>query len=179
MRSSCINHPENEPLVIIKQWQLDFCDGDTVAAFIIGAIQLDLIGEKSFSTLFTYHDLQIALLNVYSTRKIKKSLKALEKLGVLIRTGFSQKEIVRRLRNKTPQDLTSASRHCEWCGCKTFRLQNHHYPITAKDKGTSSVYLCANCHDEYHFLKDSAFYSPTSKLLDLFERYPLENEALD
>lgn len=35
MKSSSINHPENEPLIIIRQWQLDFCEGDKVAAALM------------------------------------------------------------------------------------------------------------------------------------------------
>jgi hypothetical protein len=35
MRTSIINHPENEPLIIIRQWQSDFCDGNEVAAALM------------------------------------------------------------------------------------------------------------------------------------------------
>jgi hypothetical protein len=35
MRSSCIRHPEKHPLVIIHQWQLEFCAGDTATAALL------------------------------------------------------------------------------------------------------------------------------------------------
>lgn len=36
MRESCIAHPAGQPLVIIRKWQLDYCDGDRVAAALLG-----------------------------------------------------------------------------------------------------------------------------------------------
>ena len=35
MKSSIINHPENEPLIIIRRWQLVFCNGNEVAAALM------------------------------------------------------------------------------------------------------------------------------------------------
>jgi len=35
MKSSCISHPKKEPLVIIRQWQLEFCDGNQCAAALM------------------------------------------------------------------------------------------------------------------------------------------------
>lgn len=178
MRTSIINHPENEPLIIIRQWQSVFCDGNVVAAFIIGAIHIDWEAQKTFATLLTYHNLQIALLDIYSVRKIKKALKMLEGIGALMQFGYSPEEIARRLKNKHPQKLVSGARHCEWCGCTTLRLQNHHYPISAKNNGVDTVSICANCHDEYHYLRDNDFYSPTRKLIELLECYPLESKEI-
>lgn len=44
---------------------------------------------------------------------------------------------------------------CEWCGNKTFALQEHHYPIPKSKGGTKTVSICPNCHYEYHLiLKD-------------------------
>ena len=36
MKSSCINQPANERMVIIRQWQVEFCGGDHCAAAILG-----------------------------------------------------------------------------------------------------------------------------------------------
>ena len=45
---------------------------------------------------------------------------------------------------------------CEWCGTKTFALQQHHYPIPRSKGGNKTVSICPNCHSEYHLiLKDS------------------------
>ncbi len=35
MKSSCIHHPEREPLIIIRQWQLEFCEGNRIAAALL------------------------------------------------------------------------------------------------------------------------------------------------
>lgn len=35
MKSSCIAHPANEPLVVIRLWQLQFCGGNTAAAALL------------------------------------------------------------------------------------------------------------------------------------------------
>lgn len=52
MKTSCISHPEREPLVIIREWQLDFCEGDKVAAALLSFfeywhnIKLDMQGKN-------------------------------------------------------------------------------------------------------------------------------------
>lgn len=35
MRSSCINHPPDEPLIVIRQWQVELCEGNTTAAALL------------------------------------------------------------------------------------------------------------------------------------------------
>ncbi|NNM59388.1 MAG: hypothetical protein HKM04_06185 [Legionellales bacterium] len=35
MKSSCISHPAKEPLVMARQWQVAFCDGDFCAALLL------------------------------------------------------------------------------------------------------------------------------------------------
>jgi hypothetical protein len=35
MKTSCIHQPANEPLVIIRQWQIEFSDGNTTAAALL------------------------------------------------------------------------------------------------------------------------------------------------
>jgi hypothetical protein len=35
MKSTCIHHPTKETLIIIKKWQLAFCDGDHCAAALL------------------------------------------------------------------------------------------------------------------------------------------------
>ena len=41
---------------------------------------------------------------------------------------------------------------CEWCGCKTYALQEHHYPVPKCKGGVKTVMICPNCHAEYHLL---------------------------
>lgn len=35
MNSSCISHPEREKLVVIRQWQMEFCEGNSCAAALM------------------------------------------------------------------------------------------------------------------------------------------------
>ena len=35
MKTSCIQHPPNEPLIVIHQWQLVFCEGDAATAALL------------------------------------------------------------------------------------------------------------------------------------------------
>lgn len=35
MKTSCIAHPENEPLIIVRRWQLEACGGNRVAAALL------------------------------------------------------------------------------------------------------------------------------------------------
>lgn len=39
---------------------------------------------------------------------------------------------------------------CEWCGCQTTILHNHHYPIPKRKGGKKTVSICSNCHSEFH-----------------------------
>ena len=34
-RTSCIRHPESEPVLVIHQWQVRACDGNTCAAALL------------------------------------------------------------------------------------------------------------------------------------------------
>jgi hypothetical protein len=35
MKESCIPHPPNDPLILIRRWQIDLCDGNVVAAALL------------------------------------------------------------------------------------------------------------------------------------------------
>jgi uncharacterized phage protein (TIGR02220 family) len=39
---------------------------------------------------------------------------------------------------------------CQWCGCKTTILHKHHFPIPKRLGGKEVVYICSNCHSEFH-----------------------------
>lgn len=43
---------------------------------------------------------------------------------------------------------------CIFCGYSKSTLDEHHYPIRAKNGGTKTIKLCANCHREFHELAD-------------------------
>ena len=73
--------------------------------------------------------------------KIKKNLRV---LGMINQTldVYSAKQVVLKQKNK--------GFPCDWCGCKTFALQEHHYPIPKHLGGTETVKICPNCHFEFH-----------------------------
>ncbi len=35
MKTSCVIHPDSEPMIIVRKWQLDFCDGNRPAAALL------------------------------------------------------------------------------------------------------------------------------------------------
>ena len=39
---------------------------------------------------------------------------------------------------------------CQWCECKTTILHKHHFPIPKRLGGKEVVYICSNCHSEFH-----------------------------
>lgn len=43
---------------------------------------------------------------------------------------------------------------CLFCGVNYISLDEHHYPIRAKDGGTHTISLCPNCHRHFHELVD-------------------------
>ena len=110
MKTSCINHPANEPLIMIRQWQVDACDGNHCAAALLSffeywhnirretsekaghvARQAEKHGEElpylpAFGTWLQWHnedELSAGLLDLYGRTKIAESLKLLERKGFL------------------------------------------------------------------------------------------------
>jgi len=39
LTASCINHPQKEQLLILRQWQIDYCQGDRVAAGLLSILE--------------------------------------------------------------------------------------------------------------------------------------------
>ena len=107
MRSTCIQHPTREPLLIIRQWQLDFCEGDHCAAALLSMfeywhnIRLDLseqaqqaneaahkhgkpaIHEESLLQFHSDEQLQAGLLKLYGTKKIREARSLLAAKSVI------------------------------------------------------------------------------------------------
>ena len=123
MKSSCITHPANEPLIIVRRWQLDFCNGDGCAASLISFFEYwhniktcaaqkarasndvaEMHGDTRTQdeTVVQFHsedDLEKGLL-LYGRTTIAKSLKQLEEKGVI--------EI---MRNPNPRYKFDRTRH--------------------------------------------------------------------
>lgn len=107
METSCLMHPPKDPLVIIRKWQLEFfnnnpCDAALCSFFEYWhnikidmakkASQLNDIAEMhgdartQDESLIQYHtaaQLRSGIMNLYSERTIRVSLKRLEKKGVI------------------------------------------------------------------------------------------------
>jgi len=101
MRSSCICHPANRPLLIIREWQLAFCDGNHCAAALLSFFEywhnIKLAAserarqanerareqgkpatyDESLLQFHTDEDLRIGLLDLYGTMKIRASRRLL------------------------------------------------------------------------------------------------------
>ncbi len=106
-RSTCIRHPENEPLIVIRQWQVALCEGNTCAAALLSffeywhsiklemrhkAQQANIIaqrhGEESHQdeSLIQFHtveELERGLMGLYKADTIRKALKLLTDLGFI------------------------------------------------------------------------------------------------
>jgi hypothetical protein len=89
MRSSCIRHLENEPLIVIRRWQIEACDGDACAAALLSFfeywhnIKLALREREPEETLVQWHtEQQLARgILIYKERSIRKAITLLERKG--------------------------------------------------------------------------------------------------
>ena len=106
-KTSCIAEPTNQPLIILKQWQLDITGQDHCAAGLISFYQYwheikmdNLQQSKKYNQVkerhgetpdielgllqfHTQEDLEKGLLGLFGITKIKESNKKLEKLGFI------------------------------------------------------------------------------------------------
>jgi hypothetical protein len=107
MKSTCIQHPTNEPLLVIRQWQLDFCEGNHCAAALLSFfeywhnLRLEIsqrakpanrnaqqhgkpaTQDESLLQFHSDEQLQAGLLNLYGTMKIRESRRLLITKGAL------------------------------------------------------------------------------------------------
>lgn len=106
-KTSCIVEPANQPLLVLKQWQLDITGQDHCAAALISffqywhEIKMDNLGQsKKYNQVkerhgetpdielgllqfHTQEDLEKGLLGLFGITKIKECNKKLEKLGFI------------------------------------------------------------------------------------------------
>lgn len=107
MRNTCIEHPPNEPLIIIRAWQVELCEGDRCAAALLSFleywhnIRLDQSAKSGYqnrvaiqhgeqatqdTSLLQFHteeQLEQGILGLYKRRTIKTSLDWLVGQGYL------------------------------------------------------------------------------------------------
>ena len=107
MRSTCIQHPTQEPLLIVRQWQLTFCEGNHCAAALLSLfeywhnLRLDLsqrarqanaaarqhgkpaTQDESQLQFHSDEQLQAGLLDLYGTKKIREGRRLLVTKGAI------------------------------------------------------------------------------------------------
>lgn len=148
------------------------------AGFVLMRIVYHLTNKYTFFdglfiTPFDPYQIGIGEGQGLTQKQVRDGISFLDGRGILRpQAGVSPDEAIQILRAKSPQALDRGLCHCPWCGCSTMKLQAHHYPITAKDGGTETVMICANCHDEYHYLIDNTFYAPVEGLYHLIDCNP-------
>lgn len=127
MKSSCIKHPDNHPLIIIRQWQVEVCDGDHCAAALMSFfeywhnIKLEAasrakmandtskrLGQPQTHDASTtqWHSakaLAAGLLGLYKGNKIAESI------DLLVQKGF-----IRCFRNPNPRLRFDQTKHFEF-----------------------------------------------------------------
>ena len=107
MKSSCIQHPAAQRLILIREWQVAFCQGDHCAAALLSFfehghnIKLDrcrqtsalntlatragfpTAQEESLDQCHTAEQLQAGLLHLYGEKKIRQARQSLITKGVI------------------------------------------------------------------------------------------------
>ncbi len=95
MKTGCIQHPQNAPLLIVHQWQVDSLNGDVVAAKLMSFFEywhshkLDelLKSDKPDKRLLIQHhsepELEAALFVGVTRKTIRKAMKRLVNMGVI------------------------------------------------------------------------------------------------
>jgi len=82
---SCINHPTNEPILVLYKWQVDFCEGDRCAAALLSFFenQWNMLEDPDQWLTFIEFDFKIGTLLLCSGEKLRKALNLLQSKGVL------------------------------------------------------------------------------------------------
>ena len=107
MKTSCISHPEREQLVIIRKWQIEFCDGNQCAAAVMSyfeywhnwkldsdqfntksndVAEMHGDGRKLSENVYQFHSMQEisdGILNLYGTKTISEAIKLLVSKNVI------------------------------------------------------------------------------------------------
>lgn len=107
MREACISHPASERMVVLRQWQVDFCEGNHCAAMLLGffeywhSIRIEMSGKSSQAnraaekhgetgtqdeSLYQFHtdeQLRLGLLGAYSRTSIRAARRLLVKKGAI------------------------------------------------------------------------------------------------
>ena len=107
MKTSCIAHPPNNPLIMIRQWQIEFCDGDHCAAALLSVFEFfhnmrlgsaaraeamndvaeryrdERVQDESLLQFYSADELEAKLLGLYGRDRIRAARQRLQNLGVI------------------------------------------------------------------------------------------------
>ena len=84
---------------------------------------------------------------------INNWLSNLEKQNHIKIVNVKSEERVKIIKRKGLEGLGLGVRQCQWCGINTSTLVNHHFPIPKSEGGESTVKICPNCHNEFHYME--------------------------
>lgn len=86
----------------------------------------------------------------FSKSKVIKTISCIEKKGYIT----IQEKISDLTAYSMLKDTNIHKTGCLFCGYNKSFLDEHHYPIRAKDGGTNTISICSNCHREFHYITD-------------------------
>lgn len=90
-----------------------------------------------------------------TTRQVHESIKFLFKNNVIKKLYNNNFDIINKLKNKNINNYSiEGNKKCSLCNISTFVLHAHHYPIKKSDGGKKVIYICPNCHSEYHYMEN-------------------------
>lgn len=115
--------------------------------------------SESFLLCYLY---QFGINNkIPSNKKISNYLNINEKSISYLLKRLIKKEYIKKLSNYTYKEvfdiLSKGYSHengCIICGYSKSTLDEHHYPVRAKNGGNETISICANCHREFHEIAD-------------------------
>jgi hypothetical protein len=101
MKITCTRHPEREPLLILRQWQLDFCEGNHCAAALLSLFEywhnckLNQCAQAgnfnpTEADLIQHHtteQLRAGILELYDAKAIREARRLLVEKGVITECG--------------------------------------------------------------------------------------------
>ena len=115
MKNSCIVHPKREALIIIRKWQLEFCDGDKVAAALLSFFEywhnhrLDSAEQdEKKNAVAKYHGedgISINLLQFHKNEDLVNGIMGIGKKNSVIkaRKFLVEKNVISEHRNPNPR----------------------------------------------------------------------------
>lgn len=111
------------------------------------------VNEKLYISCYYIYDKNIKKVDEYFKAIITKQglLNIKKKLSLLDYIKIKKKSS-NELKIETIKKSHKGSK-CDWCGQECYVLQEHHYPISAKNGGKEIVKICPNCHYTFHKLE--------------------------